>query len=74
MPNKDCPNDDNCDQCISKRGMWIPTFAKHTTGVVIAPDKLAKMFAGGGSWGGTSLFKDLTFIGYDNKQTECGGS
>ena len=32
------------------------------------------MYSGGGSWGGTSLFKDITFIGWDKKQQDCGGT
>ena len=26
MPNKDCPHNNHCGQCIGKRGLWIPTF------------------------------------------------
>lgn len=75
MPNKDCwdVNQPQCNQCIKKTGLWIPTFAKHETGVIIAPKKLAKMFSPGGSWGGTSLFKDIKFIGWDSQDTVCGG-
>ena len=67
MPNLDCPRGDNCDQCIEKKGLWIPVFGKHETGVIKAPDKLGKMFAAGGSWGGSSLMKDNKFIGYERK-------
>ena len=76
MPNLDCWDTENpeCEQCIPKRGLWIPTFGEHETGVVIAPKKLQKMFAAGGTWGGSSLFKDIKFIGYDRKETSCGGS
>ena len=66
MPNKDCPNNDNCDQCIPKRGLMIPTFAVHATEVIKAPIKLKSMYGPGGSWGGSSLFKDSKFIGYEN--------
>jgi len=37
MPNKDCPNNDNCGSCMNKRGLWIPTFGKHFTSVPKAP-------------------------------------
>jgi hypothetical protein len=42
-------------------------FGKHETGVIKAPDKLGKMFAAGGSWGGSSVMKDNKFIGYERK-------
>lgn len=74
MPNLDCPRGDNCDQCIDKKGLWIPVFGKHETGVIKAPDKLGKMFAAGGSWGGSSRMVDNKFIGYERKQTVCGGT
>lgn len=76
MPNEDCPilaGNPNCDQCIRKRGLWIPVFGKHETGVIKAPDKLGKMFAAGGSWGGSSDIRDNKFIGYERKATTCGG-
>ena len=67
MPNKDCYNGDNCSTCISRRGVWIPTFGGHATEVGLAPKKLGKMFSKGGAWGGTSMFKDLTFIGFNSR-------
>ena len=73
MPNMDCPYGDECDQCKTKRGIWIPVFAKHATGVAVAPYKLHKMYSDGGKWGGSSLFKDLTFVGFDSNRSSCGG-
>lgn len=72
MPNRDCPNNNNCGACMNKRGLWIPTFGLHTTHVSKAPAKLHKMFAAGGAWGGSSLFRDLKFIGYDSNIQSCG--
>lgn len=74
MPNRDCPNADRCGACTKKRGIWIPTFGGHSTSVAIAPDKLKKMFDKNGAWTGTSMFKDLTFIGFDSRTNSCGQS
>lgn len=74
MPNLDCPNGDNCSNCMSKKGLWIPTFGSHTLEIVLAPKKLGLMFSKGGGWGGTSLFKDLKFIGWNSKTNTCGNS
>lgn len=30
------------------------------------------MYSGGGSWGGSSLFKNLRFIGWDSDVNDCG--
>lgn len=74
LANLDCFDKLNpkCSNCQSKKGMMIPTFASQLTQVPIAPKKLSKMYVGGGSWGGTSLFKNIKFIGFDSEKTPCG--
>ena len=61
MENEDCPEGGSCAACISKKGIWMPTFGGHLTGVSLAPKLLGKMYAGGGSWGGSSLYRRITF-------------
>jgi hypothetical protein len=69
MPNRDCydPDNQNCGGCMSKFGLWIPTFGGHNIEVVLAPKKLAKMYSAGGAWGGDSLFENLRFINFNSK-------
>ena len=73
MPNKDCWGDQKqCGNCIKKQGLWIPTFGPFRTDVPKAPMYLDQLIRGGGSWGGTSLYKDLKFIGWEYMRQECG--
>ena len=74
MPNLDCPSGNQCSNCLGSKGVWIPTFGGHMTEIELAPKKLKKMYASGGSWVGTSLFKDLQFIGFDSSKNTCGGA
>jgi len=73
MLNLDCPLGGGCAACFRRHGLMIPTFASHTLEVLLAPMKISKMYELGGSWG-TSLFKNLKFIGWDGKRNNCGGS
>jgi hypothetical protein len=50
----------------------IPTFGAHWTSIEFAPKKLSKMHKAGGGWGGTSLFKNLKFVGWDSDLNHCG--
>ena len=74
MQNLDCLDGIKCSQCMSRKGIWIPTFGSHTTQTLLAPMKLSKHYDKGGSWGGTSLFKNLKFIGFDSKTNHCGST
>jgi len=74
MENLDCPENNNCNACLHRRGIWIPTFGSHNTEIILAPKKLSYMFKFGGAWSGTSLFKDISFIGFDSAQNDCGSS
>ena len=72
MKNLDCPERSGCSACTSRRGLMIPTFGEHATNIVIAPKKIPKMHSAGGSWGGSSLFSNLKFIGWDSDLNHCG--
>ena len=37
MPNKDCPDDDQCGQCMDKTALWLPVFGGHSAAVFEAP-------------------------------------
>lgn len=74
MPNMDCPDGGQCGACLSIRGIWVPTFGGHMTEAALAPIKLIKLFSAGGGWGGTSNFKDLKFIGFENRIKDCGAT
>lgn len=50
----------------------MPVFKSHMTGVPFAPFKLSKMYTTGGSWSGSSLYKNLKFIGFDSATNDCG--
>ena len=51
---------------MDKTALWLPVFGDHNSEVVDAPDELDQMYKDSGKWGGSSLFKDVTFIGYDS--------
>ena len=73
MQNSDCPlsSTGKCD-CIDRKGVINPTFG--VSPIEIKNElKIKKMFAGGGAWGGESLFIDNTFIGFDSSENICGG-
>lgn len=72
MPNEDCPAGFDCTGCLERRGLMLPVFGEHQTETKKAPMKLTQMYAFGGSWGGTSLFKNLRFIGWDADLNACG--
>ena len=72
MQNLDCPDKSSCSACESRRGLMIPTFGKHNTIMNLAPKHIPKMHADGGSWGGSSLFSNLKFIGWDSDLNHCG--
>ena len=76
LQNKDCWNDmdPNCEQCQTKRGILIPTFGGHTTKIILAPKKLHFMYSDDGGWGGTSLFENIRFIGFNSGTNSCGRS
>lgn len=74
MENLDCPNFDRCSACIPRRGLWIPTFGAHFSEIPLAPKYLPYMFKQGGSWEGSSLFKNIKFIGFDSAFNDCGAS
>ena len=73
MKNHDCPDapDGRCSDCKSRTGMFIPTFGKNPTDVPIF-NKIPKMYAQQGLWGGTSMFERNRFIGFDSKTNHCG--
>ena len=72
MPNKDCWQGGKCGTCISKFGMYIPIFGTFDTIAKEAPRYIKWLMRGGGG-DGSSLIKDVKFIGYDLKTQECGG-
>lgn len=75
MQNLDCPDptDTNCSNCIDKLGLIIPVFGAHKYETVEAPDKLSKMYKFDGNWGGSSLFTNLKFSGWEASTNACGG-
>ena len=72
MKNIDCPEGGKCSACTTRRGLMIPTFGEHKTIMTIAPKDIKKMHKGGGTWGGSSLFKNLKFVGWDSDLNHCG--
>ena len=74
LQNKNCWNDikTNCRQCQNTRGILIPTFGPHKTSIPLAPKKIKKMYNEDGYWGGTSLFENIRFIGFNSDTNSCG--
>ena len=73
MPNKDCWKNTKCGNCIGKAGLYIPTFGSFQTNAKESPRYIDHLYEGKGGEG-TSLMKDLKFIGFDYKTQECGGA
>lgn len=57
MLNEDCVGGASCSSCMSKAGIYMPTFGGQLTSIPLAPKELHKMFSSNGSWDSSSLFK-----------------